>query len=396
MTSTPDLSGFTPHTRAELLAARAAAVTELRRRVFSVPRALRAAPWVLALVVVGAVAGTSSDDEPLPLLVCAALVVAAGWRLAVHARRGRELRRKLHAWEDADRRTSWLGLPAGEVEAEHLTAYDARDRDDVAEVVARVEASEQAAVLDLRLVLVSLLSGIPLLVGLVLAVDLLFLSEPPPLWRVLGAVASGLAAWSALAVVGRDWSEAYRRQQRFNRAGLESGLYLARQAAHAGHPASAEPRASAPAAARWAVVVVLVAVVALLGGRLVTAAPEALLVVGSGLVLAGLVAVGLVRHRNRGVRVLPLRAPGPTVLEAPARHVRVRRDAGRLVLEPVGGRGEPVEVDLEGVLAVVPARVRSPFSAAGVALLTDGMPIVLHGRGVADEPALGELSPTRS
>jgi hypothetical protein len=383
------VSGFP--TRAALLTERAERVTDLEHRRHGwrrdvVPAAMMG---VATFVALGSV--VALEDDPAHGTVAVWCVVAAVVTVGLlvvllrRVRASRTIDAELRRWAQLDRTRDARALPAGDVPAGLMTAFDARDRDDLADIASGQGGQDLGRVYDTRaLVWPGLRAVVPFVVGVVLVLSGAFSGSglvagvPITVVGLVLLVAGGTTIWTS-------WVEAYRRQQGVN-GGYEHTLYAARAAA-LGRSAPSTPQA-VPLAARVVVAVIGVALVVLLVVRVARASTAAVLVAAAVLAVAGLLAtVPLVRRRR--LHVVPQTSGGPTVLDAPGRPpVTVELDGERLVVRDLSGAMAPAEVPLGAVLAVVDVRLGYPFAPPAVGIVTADENVVVAGSKVRSLPAI--------
>jgi hypothetical protein len=190
-----------------------------------------------------------------------------------------------------------------------------------------------------------------------------------------------LACTIAVAAVVVAWTQLFRvmldRQRELNRASLEQQVYEARFRHLHGGSAAQEP-GQVPLAGRVAAPLVLLLVLGGLVWRLSVASPVALVVaLGFVALVAGVLAVAVLRQRRP--HVVPLLSEGPGLLQSPAKPVEVSTEAGAVTLH---GAAETFTLPAHEVLAVERVPLSFALAPPAVVVLTAGSPVVVAGRGV--------------
>jgi hypothetical protein len=158
-------------TRGELLAARAEAVPQLERRLFSLRRLAVQVLLVLAAGLAALVAGVAldSDDRSVGIVLAVLVSVPGAVAVVIGARRAvrtRELIGQLLSWEDVER--AGRSLPAGDVRPDLRTPHDARDDADFEQVAEIVAGRVYTRPWGMRLLVRSGIAGAGIILGAVL------------------------------------------------------------------------------------------------------------------------------------------------------------------------------------------------------------------------------------
>lgn len=413
-----DLSALPPranewHDRAALLADRKQAVTILHRADLGLRPFLATGTAVgiaaLAIILVANLLDPIvSGEDGSGTLVIGALFAMLGiglstQQLARAYRRARAVRRRLFAWEDLERTPEARALPAGNIPAELVTPFDARDSSKFDHIARNASIDLQLMHSETPLIARSLLPAAPLLFGFIC---ILAGAVRDYRWPIrLGLVLSGslLLVTGALGA-GKAIQRGWRRSVQSRQLAVEVERWRAERALR--EPSA--PPAPAPGRPVIAMVVVGTLAAGLVGVlvlRIASATPAALAIVGL-IATVGATAVGaaIVRSQWRtarlrrrfppgaadaGVRTVPDPAmappPGGHPLTAVTRsrpaHGILLVYADRVALHTTDGRSAVVPVaDLLGAVLVPPDYPGGPATLD--LLLPDGTHLAMRTRRI--------------
>lgn len=183
-------------TRGELLAARAAAVPTLERRLFAPGRLVGQALLMVVVTLAGLVAGTALEGSGGVAVAVVAAVVGLGAvvvaaRMAVESRR---LMAGLLAWETEER--AGRSLPSGDVRPEHRMPFDARADEDFRAVAVGTSVAAYTRPVRTPLLVRAVVLGCGIGLGLVLV--LVGVAEPGAAFAVSTGVAGAVVLVAGL------------------------------------------------------------------------------------------------------------------------------------------------------------------------------------------------------
>ncbi|KAA1380084.1 hypothetical protein [Aeromicrobium fastidiosum] len=319
-------------------------------------------------------------------VVVAAICVRRVWTYSADNRR---LGAEVDAWVAARRDPELRLLDDGDVTADVATVHDVRDWADHDAVASDIAFRHQLRQQTLPVVVPTFVLMVTGLVGLGSAIAAALGAGGDLPWAV-AVGAGGLITFAPLArVVGDLWHTQVQRAAEFNRTGTERRLYAIRRHHLAGAPEPAPE--GRPVVAQVVVAMIGSGGVGLLIARVRTSSSLAVLVAVAIIVVVTAIVVVRAWWHGRGTRVFPLAGAGPSVLQSPARRVELSLDGGVLTIADPAGQATSATIPLDDVLALEPLSKRSVITGRGLGIVTPDAPVVLTGRGLADDPAIVEL-----
>lgn len=319
-------------------------------------------------------------------VVVAAICARRVWTYCVENRR---LRAEVDAWVAARRGPELRLLDDGDVAADVATVHDVRDWDDHDSVVSDIALRHQLRQQTLPVVVPTFVLMITGLVGCGAAIAAALGAGGDFPWAVAVAV-TGLVTFAPFVqAVGDMWHTQVNRAAEFNRTGTERRLYAIRRHHLVGAPEPAPE--GRPVVAQVVVAMIGSGGVGLLVARVRTSSSLAVLVAVAIVVVITAIVVVRAWWHGRGTRVFPLAGTGPSVLQAPARRVALSLDGDVLTITDPAGDAAPATIPLDDVLAIEPLSKMSVITGRGLGIVTPEAPVVLTGRGLADDPAIAEL-----
>lgn len=384
----------TARTRGELLQVADTAIAEAEHDLFSARRPLTVVAWSLALLVLTAMPSVEDGVDgglgrvafTILWVVVAAICARRVWTYSADNRR---LAAEVDAWVAARRDPDLRLLDDGDVTADVATVHDVRDWPDHDSVVSDIALRHQLRQQTLPVVVPTFVLMVTGLVGLGIAIAAALGAGGDLPWAVAVGLA-GIITFAPFArVVGDLWHTQVQRAAEFNRTGTERRLYAIRRHHLVGAPEPAPE--GRPVLAQVVVAMLGSGGVGLLVVRIRASSSLAVLVAVAIIVVVTAIVVVRAWWHGRGTRVFPLAGTGPSVLQAPARRVELSVVGNALTITDAGGDATPATIPLDDVLALEPLSKMSVITGRGLGIVTPEAPVVLTGRGLADDTAIAEL-----
>ncbi|MET1038824.1 MAG: hypothetical protein ABW075_11140 [Aeromicrobium sp.] len=370
-----------PRTRAELLGRQRAELSAMSSRRWALRRLVLPVALSVALFCVGIYGfDATTDDGSSATRTVAFAVILAGWTWVMwrHVRTTRRLEAGQNVWAQADRTDAARSLPPGDLDVSVATIWDVRDSTELEQVASNVGIDRQLEIFRGSPVVSAVVGAIAGIVGAIAAVDAIVLDPRPGNDLVIAPVAFCLVALSGWTLTWTSGREYWRRQQAWNRVGLERQAYLERRRVLQGIEAAPEPQL--PRWARPLAAAVVLLLVALIVVRVAWASAGVLVVTALILLVAALL-IGVAVVRAQRLHVVPLRAGGTDVLSSPGRFVRADVADGTLTITDADGVVAPASIAVDRVRHVSRLSATYPWVPGPLLVITDDDVVVLAGRG---------------